>query len=116
MVLLIDTDISIALKNLYGEYEIKEISLFELGKLRSGFPSLEVILNRNKEINFRIKCPLCGEYHYYNYNIKDLLKKDMLIGGCEILGMPIFYIGNCSKVYQRISKYNKINKAICAMI
>lgn len=114
--MLLDTDISIALKNHYGQYEIREISLFELDKIKNKFPNFEAKFNRNKEVNFRLKCPLCGEYHYYSYSINELLKRDMLIGGCEVFGMPIFFIGNGRKVHQRINKYNQINKSIYAMI
>ncbi|WP_127837046.1 hypothetical protein [Clostridium prolinivorans] len=114
--MLLTTDISIALKNHYGQYEIKEISLFELNKLKNSFLNLDVRLNKNKEVSFRLKCPLCGEYHYYKYNINEILKRDMVIGGCEILGMPLFFIGDCRKVNWRIKKYNQINKSIYAMI
>lgn len=114
--MLLNTDISFALKNTLGEYDIKDISIFELENLNKKFSGFKISLNRNKEVNIRIKCPLCGEEHNYFYSINDILNREMIIGGCEVLGMPLFYMGNKFKVLQRISKFNEINRNRWAMI
>jgi hypothetical protein len=114
--LLYDTQISFALKNILGQYEINEFSLFEIDKISKKFPNLNISISRQKEVGFRIECPLCGEYHKYSYNLNEFVKREMVIGGCEVLGIPLFYIGNKFKVFQRVSKINEVNKNVSAMI
>ncbi|GLC29384.1 hypothetical protein [Clostridium omnivorum] len=114
--MIFNTDICIALKNLYGQYDVEDFSIFEMEKLARSFPSLEVKLVRNKEVSIKLKCPLCGEEHYYCYNLGDLVKRDMLIGGCEVLGMPLFFIGKKNVVMSRVKKYKEVNKKMYALI
>lgn len=114
--MLLETGMSIAVKNFYGQYEIKDFSLFKMQSSISGFASLEIKINRNKEIAMKIKCPLCGEYHHYHYNINDLIKRDMVMGGCESLGLPLFFMGNKEMVQNRIKKYREVTKNLYAMI
>lgn len=109
-------DMCFALKNEYGEYETKSISLFEMDKIKRGFPSLQIDIRRNKEYMIKIKCSLCGEYHNYKYNLTDLTKREMVIGGCENLGLPLFYLGNNVKVLNTIRKLNSIKERSFAMI
>ena len=114
--LLCNTDVSIAFKNVCGQYDIEQFSLFEVEKINRRFTSLEVKINRNKEIHFKVKCPLCGEYHHYNYNIGEFVKRDMIIGGCEALGVPLYYIGEKENVEKRIKRYREISEELYAMI
>lgn len=114
--MLLNTEISLALKNTSGQYEIKEFSLFEMDNVMKNIPSIDIHVNRSKEFSFRLTCPLCGEKHSYSYSISELFKREMVIGGCENLGMPLFFIGNNRKVHQRIKRFNEINKNISAMI
>jgi ArsR family metal-binding transcriptional regulator len=114
--LLFNMDIAIAFKNIKDQYEIEEFSLFEIEKVNKKFPSHEVKISKNKEMIIKVGCPLCGEKHYYKYNLCELLKREMTIGGCEILGMPVFYIGAKEKIEQRVNKYREINRQLFEMI
>lgn len=107
---------SIAVKNFYDQYDIGFISLFELDKVNESFTSLKVKLENNKEILLKISCPICGNYHYYRYSINEFMKKKLIFGGCEVLGVPLFYIGNEDEVRKKVNKYNSINKKVYAMI
>lgn len=108
--MLINTHVSIALKNFYGQYDLKRFSLFEINKIHENFTSLRIKIYDNKEIVVKIKCPLCEKHHYYKYNINEFMNRDLIAGGCEVLGMPLFYMGNYNKVSRRVNKYNGINK------
>jgi len=114
--LLFNTGISIAFKNICDQYEIEQFSLFEVEKVNRRFASMNVKINRGKEIQFNVKCPLCGEEHYYKYNVGEFVNRDMIIGGCETLGVPLFYIGNREKVDKRIKRYREITEELYAMI
>lgn len=111
-----NTEIGIALKGYEGQYDIKTLTVFEIERINRRFASLEAKLDRNKNVKVKARCPLCGEYHQYYYSINDFLKRDMVIGGCEKLGMPIFYIGNKGKVSERINQFNEARRNIYAMI
>jgi hypothetical protein len=113
---LINSNISFALKDACGQYEIKEISIFEIEKVKKFFPYVEINSKRNKELCFTMKCPLCSEVHLFKYNINEFFKREVVIGGCETLGIPLFYIGNHCKVHERIKKFNDLKNDIYAMI
>ena len=88
-----------------GQYETKNLTIFEINNMNKQYSNLEIIGNKNKEVTFKIKCPICNKYHYYKYNIVSIMKSEMVIGGCELLGIPIFFIGNNEKVNERINKF-----------
>lgn len=114
--MLLNTDTSIALKNLYGYYDINGFSLFEINKINESFTSLKVKVQNNREIILKVKCPTCGNYHHYRYSINEFIKRKLIVGGCEALGEPLFYIGNYDKVNQKVNQFKNINKRIYAMI
>jgi hypothetical protein len=105
-----------ALKNSNGEYKIEELTIFEIESMNTRFPSLNVELQKCNEIIITVKCPLCGEFHFYHYNINELLKRNMVIGGCEQLALPIFFIGKNQKVIQKVKEHRQTIKRIRAMI
>ncbi|MCB2289204.1 hypothetical protein LGK97_05430 [Clostridium sp. CS001] len=114
--MIFDTNIAMALKNSNGEYKIEELTIFEFESINARFPSLNVEIKKGNEIIIRVKCPLCGEFHFYHYNVNELLKRNMVIGGCEQLGLPIFFIGKNEKVIQKVKEHRQTIKRIGAMI
>ena len=114
--MLLNTDVSIALKNCFNQYDLRKFSLFEIRKTNENFIPLNVKIDNGRGIIIKLKCPLCGGNHCYRYSINEFIRRDLIVGGCEILGVPIFYIGNYEELKQRINKYNNANKYIRAMI
>ena len=114
--LIFDTNIAIALKELDGEYKVCELTIFEIESMKIRYPSLNIKISEGKEILIEVKCPLCSEKHFYHYNINKLLKRNMVIGGCEQSASPIFLIGKNQKVVEKVNEHRKIIKRIYAMI
>lgn len=114
--MLIETSISIALRSIYGSYDIKEFSIFELINLKEAAEGLKISTSKNKNVIFNIKCPLCGKYHDYKYSSLELINREVIIAGCEELGIPVLFIGKSFKVEERINRYKQINTKILAMI
>lgn len=77
---------------------------------------LEVKNIENKQIFFKMKCPLCGKIHRYSYNIKEFFKRQMIVCGCECFGIPLFYIGNKEKVRERVTKHNELKEKMYMMM
>lgn len=113
--MIIDTVVSIAFKNCVDKYDIKRFSIFNINDISMHFETIQVKRNNDNEFEFKVKCPICGEEHYYNYKIDNLIKETMVIGGCEKIGVPIFFIGKREKVEEKINKYEEVNKKIYAM-
>lgn len=114
--MLIDTSISIALRSAYGSYDIKEFSIFELVNLKGIAENLKINTGKNMDVIFNLKCPLCGKYHDYQYSSLELINREVIIAGCEELGIPVLFIGKSFKVQERINRYKQINTQILAMI
>lgn len=114
--MLIDTAISAVFKNSLGQYETVETSLFNFIDIDKQFSNVETNLKSFMEIQLRVKCPLCEDYHYYSYSASELKRSSMVIGGCEKIGSPIFFIGNKEKVEEKINKYKEVSKKIYAML
>jgi len=114
--LILNMDIAIAFKNIKDQYEIEKFSLFEIERVNKKFPSHEMKIINSKEMIIKVGCPLCGEKHYYRYSLCELLKREMTIGGCEILALPVFYIGGTEKIEQIVNKYREINRQLFEMI
>jgi len=108
--------VNIAVRNTIGEYTIKDFNIFEIEKNNSVFSTVDVKNYKNKELVFKVLCPYCSEYHYYKYGINEIIKRDMVIGGCHIMGYPIIFIGNYSYISEKIMQFRKVNKRIYAQI
>ena len=114
--MIFDTNIAMALKNSDGQYKVCELTIFEIESMKTRFPSLNVELHKGNEILIKVKCCLCGEYHFYHYNVNELLRRNMVIGGCEQLGLPIFLIGKNQKVIEKVNQHRETIEKIYAMI
>ena len=114
--MIFDTSIAMALKNSNGQYKICELTIFEIESINNKFPSIKIKVNKNNELIMKVKCSLCGEYHFYHYNINELMKRNMVIGGCEQLALPIFFIGKNQKVIEKVNEHRKAIEKIYAMI
>ena len=114
--MILNTIISIAFKNVYGEYVTKEMSIFEMDKVGNIISNLDIKFNKNHEITLKFKCQLCDMWHYYDYNLNELMKKDMIIFGCESYGGPSLIIGNTEKVKKFVSTYRDVNRKVYAMM
>lgn len=113
--MVFNLNVCIALKNDFGGYNIKNVSLFNIKKIETVFTDFKVVINKNKEVIITLKCPICHNYHTYRYNINELFKREMSIGGCEVLGMPVFFIGDYNKITQQVNKFIEINNKMYAM-
>ena len=107
-ILILNSEISIALKNYCGQFNLINFSIFEIGKINSRLDLLKVRLVKHNVLLFKINCPVCGNKHYYRYSICEFLKREILIGGCEVYGTPLFYIGNNKKIIKKVNTYNKV--------
>lgn len=113
--MIIDTIVSIALKNCIEKYDIRRLSVFDINNISMYFETIHVRNINNNEFEFKVKCPICGEEHCYNCKIDNLIRGTMVIGGCEKIGVPILFIGKNEKVEEKINKYKEVNKKIYAM-
>ncbi|WP_368489528.1 hypothetical protein [Clostridium sp. BJN0013] len=114
--MIFETNKCIVIKTPEGNHIVKNFSAFNLNKINENSTFLKVSFLNNKMVSLKVKCIFCENTHYYRYSIGDLIKKDMIIGGCDILGLPILYIGNCKMIEDEILKYTKVNTRIYAMI
>ena len=114
--MIFDTNIAVALKNCNGEYKIEQLTIFEMESMNTRFASLSVGMSKGNEVVIKVKCPLCGDYHLYHYSINELLKRNMVIGGCEQLALPIFFIGKNLKVIEKVNEHKRTIEKIRAMI
>lgn len=113
--LVYNTDICIAYKDERGVYKFDHTSIFNLYNISKKLP-VESFNKNGKSIRFTVKCSMCDGEHSYEYQINELMKHEMIIGGCEVLNKPIFILGKPMKVLNFIKQYNKINKEVYVML
>ncbi|KAJ53280.1 hypothetical protein BD780_004033 [Clostridium tetanomorphum] len=114
--MIFESNITFALKNECGKYIIKNTLFFKMKELDKEVTSINSIKIAKGEIIINIRCPVCCGNHCYRYSLKELACKELLVGGCEEIGIPILYIGKYNKVRKKIFNYDNINKEIYAMI
>ena len=114
--MLVKTDLSIAFKDALGQYNLNDINIFKMDDLNGKLTGVNIKYYNSREVLIRIKCPICNNYHYYCYDINDLLNREMIIGGCEEYGVPVFYVGKDVSVKHAVNNYRKVTNFIYAMI
>lgn len=114
--MIFDTSFSIAIKDNLGKYHIEDFTLFEVEKINEKLNHVKIKINKNREIIINLRCTLCEGNHRYVYNISDLNKTKLIVGGCKILGNPIMFIGKPYDVRHHIDKIEKRVTDACAML
>ncbi|WP_207670516.1 hypothetical protein, partial [Haloimpatiens lingqiaonensis] len=109
--MLLRTNIVIALKDAFNKYTIEETNVFKIKQINNKITPLKVSI-KNKEFIFKVNCPLCNRTHVYRYNINSFVNREMLIGGCETLNTPLFFIGEEKSVMKRIDRYEQIKNQL----
>lgn len=109
--MVLNFDLSIAVKEYDGKYFITGTSLFKLKQCKD-FDNIYNLEINNGDINISIICPICGDNHKYNFSCKKLIHGRVFIGGCEKLGIPILYLGDGEGIRNKILRYNNVNKEI----
>lgn len=103
--MLFDDKVCVAFKNIDGQYISNDFSVFELNDISQNFTWVRFKMD-SKNICISLQCPICGEKHIYRYKICDFVRTEVIIGGCENFGTPVFYIGNKEKVRLHVKRYN----------
>ncbi|MBU3209811.1 hypothetical protein [Clostridium algidicarnis] len=112
-----NTEVSIAFKNADNTITKIDTNIFELKQLDKKYLDGTIITNKNKKFLFiSMKCPFCNKSHSYNYKLKEVLCKDLIIGGCKNSGDFILLIGKKEMVYSIIKECRHINNQIYSTI
>lgn len=110
-----DTKRSIAIKHDDGGYRLYRISLFQLETLND----IEIIkgakVNKDKELELSIKCPICDNIHFYKFKLFDE-EESITIRGCVSSGSPVIIVGKDELINEYISVNNSIERYIYAML
>lgn len=113
---MIDSDVIVALKTSFSKYDIKKTTIFNIKDIDKNFTSFNFVSIKSKEIIFKIKCPLCKKNHIYKYNLSELINKKAIIGGCETLNTPLFFLGKEEPILKIINQYEYINGKLSKII
>jgi len=113
--LIYDTKISIAIKCDDGGYRLYRISLFQLEALNKIKLIKGAKINKDKELEISIKCPICDNLHFYKFKLFDE-EESITIRGCVSSGSPIIIVGKDELVNEYISVNNSIERYIYAML
>ncbi|WP_343770458.1 hypothetical protein [Clostridium malenominatum] len=110
--MMLNFDLSIAIKDKSSKYNIANTSLFRLKQSCESFGEIFDVEINGGLISTSIICPICGDNHRYKFSLKKLINGTVAVGGCDKLGMPILYIGNGIEIRNKTWKYNNLNKEI----
>lgn len=113
--MILDTSISIALKNQFGQYDIKSTSLFKIKEANNLSELMKIDLKNKNTVIIKAKCPLCSKWHSFNFCVNDMINQELILCGCKTLGTPVLFIGEDKNVRSRVKKYNKIIKETYAI-
>ncbi|ADL52764.1 hypothetical protein [Clostridium cellulovorans] len=113
--MIYDTKISIAIKCDDGGYRLYRISLFQLEALNKIKLIKGAKINKDKELEISIKCPICDNLHFYKFKLFDE-EESITIRGCVSSGSPIIIVGKDELVNEYISVNNSIERYIYAML
>lgn len=96
-------------------YNIQELNLFSLREKNQ--ISKEVYINKKKngDMVFSVFCNICEEYHLYNMPLKNLIKKNILVLGCNALGIPLIILGKKEDVENLVLHHNSVNYKLRAI-
>ncbi|SUY46660.1 Uncharacterised protein [Clostridium putrefaciens] len=112
-----NTEVSIAFKNPDNTITKIDTNIFELKQLDKKYYEGTIIINKNKKMLYiSMKCSFCNKFHGYNYKIKEILYKDLIIGGCKNSGNFILLIGKKEMIYNIIKEHSDINNKIYSTI
>lgn len=112
---MINSNITIALKNHMIKYKIREVSIFKLSSLKYEIDSIRNVSIESRQVCLEIACPLCAQNHRYEYSIQEVLNSKLIIGGCKEIYIPIFYIGDHKKVIEKVKLFNSTNNKVYAL-
>lgn len=110
--MILNFDLSIAIKDKNSKYNIVSTSLFRLKQSCESLGQVFHVEIDDGLISVSIICPICGDNHRYKFLLKKLINGSVAVGGCDKLGIPILYIGNGREVHNKILRYNNLNKEI----
>jgi hypothetical protein len=114
--MLYSTEIKVAVKDVHSKYNCIDTSIFQMENTSKNLPDFQCKVAKAKEISITIKCPICGEKHEATYALNEFLKRQMIIGGCEATGMPVYFVGKPLRVSKFVNKYNEVSSRMYAML
>ncbi|WP_102401459.1 hypothetical protein [Haloimpatiens massiliensis] len=109
--MLLNTNIIIAIKDKHSKYVVEKTNIFGIKQISNKITPFKISI-KNKELILKVNCPLCNRIHGYKYKVNSLVNREMLIGGCETLNTPLFFIGEENSVMKKINKYEQVNGQI----
>lgn len=112
--MILETEVTVALKNNDGGYDVSSISVFKADGLNVSYTVARSKTKSGRSITLKVRCPLCGGTHTFKYSLHEFCVRSIIVGGCEFTGIPLFYAGDEARVREKISRISKIEKKICA--